>query len=57
MTHKLILKVKKFQLSSAKGFGTMDEKPPGDSNPPYHLELSKFFFSTDCLCVCVRSKY
>ena len=27
MTHKLILKVKKFQLHSAKRFGTVEEKP------------------------------
>ena len=32
MAHKLILKVKKFQLSSAKGSGTVDEKTSrGDS--------------------------
>ena len=29
MTHKLILKVKMFQLSSAKHFGTAGGKPPG----------------------------
>ena len=35
MTHKLILKVKKFQLSSAKCFGTVKEKLQGvDSTPP-----------------------
>ena len=28
MTHKLILKVKTVQLSSAKSFGTVEEKPP-----------------------------
>ena len=27
MTHKLMLKVKKNQLSSAKRFGTVEEKP------------------------------
>ena len=37
-THKLILKVKKFQLSSAKRFGTAEENLQGvDSTPPYHL--------------------
>ena len=30
MTHKLILKVKKFQLFSAKRFGTVEETPPGE---------------------------
>ena len=29
MTHKLILKVKTFQLSNAKRFGTVEEKPYG----------------------------
>ena len=29
MTHKSILKVKKFQLSSAKRSGTVEEKCPG----------------------------
>ena len=33
MTHNLILKVKKFQLSSAKRFGTVEEKPPGGFRP------------------------
>ena len=28
MTHKLILKVKKLQLSSVKRFGTVEENPP-----------------------------
>ena len=41
VTHKLILKVKKFQIFSAKSFGTVEEKPPGrvDCPPPpqYHL--------------------
>ena len=35
MTHTLILKVKTFQLSGAKHFGTVEEKPPGvDPTPP-----------------------
>ena len=34
MTHKLILKVKMFQLCSAKRFGTAGGKPPGGCNPP-----------------------
>ena len=34
MTHKLILKVKQFQLSSAKRFGTVEEKPPGGGSTP-----------------------
>ena len=34
MTHKLILKVKTFQLSGAKRFGTVEEKPPGGVDPP-----------------------
>ena len=34
VTHKLILKVEKFQLSSAKGFGTVDEKPSGGEFQP-----------------------
>ena len=34
MTHKLILKVKMFQLCHAKRFGTAEEKPPGGCNPP-----------------------
>ena len=34
MTHKLILKVKKFQLSGAKCFGTVEEKPAGGWIPP-----------------------
>ena len=33
MTHKLILKVKMFQLFIAKRFGTMQEKPPGIPTP------------------------
>ena len=37
MTHKLILKVKKFQLSSAKRFGTVEEKLRGWNLSPYHL--------------------
>ena len=28
MTHKLILRVRMFQLSRANRFGTVDEKPP-----------------------------
>ena len=43
MIHKLILKVKKFQLSGAKRFGKVEEKPPGggvDSTLPYHLGLT-----------------
>ena len=41
MTHKLILKVKKFQLSGAKRSGTVEEKPPGGGiHPPYHLGLT-----------------
>ena len=43
MTHKLILKVKKFQLSSAKRFGTVEEKPPERVNftpPPNYLGLN-----------------
>ena len=53
MTHKLILKVNKFQLSSAKHFSTVEEKPPGVGggggevvgfHPPYHLGLSNIFF-------------
>ena len=41
MTHKLILKVKKFQLSGAKQFGTVEENLQGvDSIPPYHLGLN-----------------
>ena len=42
MTHKLILKVKKFQLSGAKRFGTVEGKPPrrvDSTPPPYHLGL------------------
>ena len=41
MTHKLILKVKTFQLSFAKRFGTVEEKPPeGGFHPSkYHLGL------------------
>ena len=39
MTHKLILNVKQFQLSGAKRFGTVEEKPPGDSTLPYDLGL------------------
>ena len=39
MTHQLILKVKKVQLSGAKRFGTVEENLLGvDSTPPpYHL--------------------
>ena len=46
MTHKLILKVKTFQLSSAKRFGTVEENLQGGAfHPPpppdiYHLGLS-----------------
>ena len=39
MTHKLILKVKKFQLSSTKRFGTIEETPQGRWIPQYHLAL------------------
>ena len=34
MTHQLVLKVQKFQLSSAERFGTMEEKPPEGGNGP-----------------------
>ena len=34
MTQKLILKVKKFQLSSAKRFRTVEENLPGGWNAP-----------------------
>ena len=43
MTHKLILKVQKFQLSSAKRLGAVEEKPPGGWIPPpsqYHFGLT-----------------
>ena len=33
MVHKLILKIKKFQLSGAKCFGTVEEKPPAGWTP------------------------
>ena len=40
VTHKLILKVKKFQLCNAKRFGTVEENLQGvDSTPPYYLGL------------------
>ena len=43
MTHKLILKVKKFQLSGAKRFGTVEEKPPGGSPPiPFRVKVRSF---------------
>ena len=44
MTHKFILKVKTFQLSSAKRDGTVEENPPeGGFQPPpkYHLGLGQ----------------
>ena len=34
MTHKLTLKVKTFQLCSAKRIGTSGGKHPGGCNPP-----------------------
>ena len=35
MTHKLVLKVEKFQLFSGKHFGTVEElNPPGGGGPP-----------------------
>ena len=42
MNHKLIFKVKKFHLPSAKHSGTIEEKPPGGgggswNHPSYHL--------------------
>ena len=47
MTHKLILKVKKFQLSNAKRFGTVEEKPRGgggDSTPiPFRVKAYRGF--------------
>ena len=49
MTHKLILKVKKFQLSGAIRFGTVEGKPPGGGgggggvdSTPYHLGLKMY---------------
>ena len=53
MTHKLIFKVKKFQLSIAKRFGTVEEKPPGGgfhpSPPPppipFRVKTGPFFCS------------
>ena len=43
MTHKFILKVKTFQLSSAKHDGTVEENPPGGGfqSPKYHLGLGQ----------------
>ena len=45
MTHKLILKVKKFQLSGAKRFGTVEENLQGGGIPfrvkSKHLTLGK----------------
>ena len=37
MTHKLILKVKKFQLCSAKNFGTVEENLPGGGELHPHI--------------------
>ena len=43
MTHKL--KVKKLQLSSAKRFDAVEEKPPAGVTPPqYHLGYRILFF-------------
>ena len=41
MTHTVILKVKKFQVSSAKHFGTVEKKPPGgdEFHPPTPLSI------------------
>ena len=39
MTDKLILKVKKFQLSSAKRFGTVEEKP--EFHPPIPFRVNQ----------------
>ena len=42
MTHKFILKVKKFQLSGAKHFGIVEENLQGvDSTPQYHLGFKR----------------
>ena len=46
MTRKLILKVKKFQLSIAKSFVTVEEKPQGGgfhTPPPPHTIKSQNF--------------
>ena len=40
MTHTLILKVKKLQLSGAKRFGTVEENLQGVFPPPYYLGLT-----------------
>ena len=45
MTHKLILKVKKFRLSSVKRFGTVEQKPPEVGfHPSNHLGLKGVWF-------------
>ena len=44
MTHKLILKVRKFQLSSAKRFGTVEEKPPGGGFHPQPFRVKGAVF-------------
>ena len=56
MTHKLILKVKKFQRCNAKRFGTVEENLYGvDSTPPYHLELKLDRSSVLILCLSADS--
>ena len=45
LTHKLVLKVKKFSLSSAKCFGTIEEKPSG-GRPPIPFKVNMSFHHT-----------
>ena len=41
MTHKFILKVKKFHLSSAKHNDTVKGKPPGGDSKPIPLRVKQ----------------
>ena len=50
MTHKLILKFKKFQLSSANRFDTVEETPPGrvDSTTPIPFRVKDSLTTLSC---------
>ena len=45
MTHKLILKVKKFQLSSAKSFDTLEENLQGVYSTPIPFGVKASFLN------------
>ena len=57
MTHKLILKVKKSQLSGAKRFGTVEETPPGGGfhTPPILIRVKRSLYVCVVKFVSIRT--